>query len=84
MRLSLILSFLLLVFLIKVPGQTVTKQLKGAAFSGSGALTGLTDFCQLPYSLTYQLETSKEKEEIILVPYGCTNLRISQFPVLRK
>ena len=38
----------------------------------------------IPYSITYQFETAKEEEEIILVPYGCTNLRISQFPVVRK
>ena len=36
----------------------------------------------IPYSLTYQLETAKEVEDIILVPYGCTRLRISQFPVV--
>jgi DUF1680 family protein len=38
----------------------------------------------IPYSLTYQLETAKELEDITLIPYGCTNLRISQFPVVRK
>ncbi|GAB3702786.1 glycoside hydrolase family 127 protein [Spirosoma flavus] len=38
----------------------------------------------IPYSVTYQLETAKEEEEITLIPYGCTNLRISQFPVVRK
>lgn len=38
----------------------------------------------IPYSLTYQLETEDREEEIILIPYGCTNLRISQFPVIRK
>jgi hypothetical protein len=38
----------------------------------------------LPFSKTYRMETAKEEEEIILVPYGCTNLRISQFPVLNK
>lgn len=37
----------------------------------------------IPYSITYQLETAKEEEEIILVPYGCTKLRIAQFPVIR-
>lgn len=35
----------------------------------------------IPYSITSSLET-EEEEEIILVPYGCTNLRISQFPVV--
>lgn len=35
----------------------------------------------IPYSLTYQLETGVS-ENIILIPYGCTQLRISQFPVV--
>lgn len=38
----------------------------------------------IPYSITYGLETAKEEEEITLIPYGCTTLRISQFPVVRK
>jgi hypothetical protein len=38
----------------------------------------------IPYSVIYQFEANQEQEEIILVPYGCTNLRISQFPVVRK
>ena len=36
----------------------------------------------LPYSTIYGMETAKEEEEIILVPYGSTKLRISQFPVI--
>jgi hypothetical protein len=38
----------------------------------------------VPYSITYQLETEDKEEDIVLIPYGCTNLRISQFPVIRK
>ncbi|WP_345211327.1 beta-L-arabinofuranosidase domain-containing protein [Mucilaginibacter gynuensis] len=37
----------------------------------------------IPYSVTYQLETGST-EDIVLVPYGCTQLRISQFPVVPK
>ncbi len=38
----------------------------------------------IPYSITYQLQTTKGEEEITLIPYGCTNLRISQFPVIGR
>jgi hypothetical protein len=38
----------------------------------------------IPYSVTYGLEVAKEAEDIILVPYGCTSLRISQFPVVGR
>lgn len=38
----------------------------------------------VPYSITYQLETEDKEEDIVLIPYGCTNLRISQFPVIPK
>ena len=36
----------------------------------------------LPYSEQYQLKT-EDPVEITLIPYGCTTLRISQFPVVR-
>lgn len=36
----------------------------------------------LPYSSTYRMETAKDVEVITLVPYGSTQLRISQFPVV--
>ncbi|HEU4902013.1 MAG TPA: beta-L-arabinofuranosidase domain-containing protein, partial [Flavisolibacter sp.] len=47
-----------------------------------GLYNGMTG--PIPYSITNGLETEKQEEEIVLIPYGCTNLRISQFPVIRK
>ncbi|MEO5999533.1 MAG: beta-L-arabinofuranosidase domain-containing protein [Chitinophagaceae bacterium] len=38
----------------------------------------------VPYSFIYGVETEKETEEVTLIPYGCTNLRIAQFPVIGK
>ncbi|MDJ1492014.1 glycoside hydrolase family 127 protein [Cytophagaceae bacterium DM2B3-1] len=37
----------------------------------------------IPFSVIYGLETGPE-EEITLIPYGCSVLRISQFPVTAK
>jgi DUF1680 family protein len=38
----------------------------------------------IPYSKIYGIETANQVESITLVPYGCTTLRISQFPVINK
>lgn len=38
----------------------------------------------IPFSYTFQMEVANDEEEIILIPYGCSNLRISQFPVIRR
>ncbi|PWG79183.1 hypothetical protein DDR33_18005 [Pararcticibacter amylolyticus] len=38
----------------------------------------------LPFSPTYRIEADAREEEITLIPYGCSTLRIAQFPVLQK
>lgn len=38
----------------------------------------------LPYSHIYGLESDQLEEDIILVPYGCTTLRITQFPLVGR
>jgi hypothetical protein len=38
----------------------------------------------IPYSNIFQMEVAEKEEDIILIPYGCSNLRISQFPVIRR
>lgn len=35
-----------------------------------------------PYSTIYQEQVSPTVEDVILIPYGCTRLRISEFPVV--
>jgi hypothetical protein len=37
----------------------------------------------LPFSTQYQA-TVGEVEEIVLVPYGCTTLRITEFPITNQ
>jgi len=38
----------------------------------------------LPFSTIWNFETAKEEEELTLIPYGCSRLRITQFPVIEK
>jgi DUF1680 family protein len=38
----------------------------------------------VPYSKIYAIETGDKVEDITLIPYGCTTLRISQFPVINR
>jgi hypothetical protein len=35
-----------------------------------------------PYSNIYQQQAGAAVEDVILIPYGCTRLRISEFPVV--
>jgi len=37
-----------------------------------------------PHSHTYQPDVDTAEEELMLIPYGCTTLRISEFPVINK
>lgn len=37
-----------------------------------------------PYSNIYQEQVSSAVEDVLLIPYGCTRLRISEFPVVGR
>ena len=37
----------------------------------------------MPFSTLYQ-GTFPEEEDIVLIPYGCTTLRITEFPVTNR
>jgi DUF1680 family protein len=60
------------------PLQIKTKAKRIPSWQLYNAMTG-----PIPFSIIYGLETTQE-EEITLIPYGCTNLHISQFPVVAK
>ncbi len=38
----------------------------------------------IPFSIQYGQQTEKEIEEITLIPYGCSTLRISEFPLVSE
>jgi hypothetical protein len=59
----------------------VTLTTKAKRIPSWGLYNGMTG--PIPFSIISGLETAKEAEEITLIPYGCSNLRISQFPVVR-
>lgn len=61
------------------PGRIRAKARKIPTWKIYNGMTG-----PIPYSVGYNVETDKDTEEIILIPYGCSNLRISQFPVIPK
>ena len=62
-----------------------------SVFSGTvdviGSVTGPFPYSQIPgkcASGNSAYRSSGEYERIILIPYGCTDLRISEFPVINN
>jgi hypothetical protein len=59
-------------------GAPVSVKVMGARIDGWEMVDGSAG--ELP---TSPIEASGELKELILIPYGCTNLRIAEFPTLR-
>jgi hypothetical protein len=58
----------------KAPVRIIAKAKKIPAWQKYGGITG-----PIPWSPITSIEPT---EEVTLVPYGCTKLRISEFPVI--